>query len=91
MASRVAAGLQLLEVGEIADVDLGGEVPPDRLLERLPRLEPAARKRPSAEEGLLRALPEQHLQDSLADLEDRAEGLVGRPGLCGRLGHKVID
>ena len=35
MRSRLAERLELLEVRELADVHLGGEVPADRLLERL--------------------------------------------------------
>jgi hypothetical protein len=44
MAVRVAASLQLFEVGELAHVDLHRQVPPDRLLERLAGLEVAARE-----------------------------------------------
>ena len=70
MPVGVAPGLELLEVGEVAHVDLGRQVAPDRGLQRLPRLEPPARERPRAEERLLGALPEEHLEDAVPDLED---------------------
>ena len=51
-ALGVAAGLapraELLEVRDVAHVDLGGQVAADRPLERLVRLERAARQRPRA-------------------------------------------
>jgi len=70
VAARVAQRRQLLEVCELADVDLLGEMAADRLLERLAPLEVAARKRPGSEERLTRALPEQRLEPPVADLED---------------------
>jgi hypothetical protein len=60
-------------------------MPADRLLERLVQLEVAAGKRPRAEEGLSRALPEQHLKPAVPDLEHDGEGDVGG---VGRLRHK---
>ena len=67
----LAERLELLEVRELADVDLGREVPADRLLERLVRVEIAAREGPGAGIRILRTLPEQHLQLSRAHLETR--------------------
>ena len=58
---RIAARLELLEVRELAHVDLLREVPPDRLLERLAALEPPAGQRPRAADGALRAAPEERL------------------------------
>ena len=69
-ASGVAPRLELLEVRELAHVDLRREVAADRLLERLVR---ARGSRPGSAhapgERLLRALPEQHLQPAAAHLE----------------------
>jgi hypothetical protein len=84
MAAGVAPRLELLEVGELADVDLLREVPPDRLLERLVGAEPTAGERPGAQERLLRALPEEHLERAVAHLEDDRQDLV-RERRCARL------
>ncbi len=43
MTRRVAPGAELLEMGDLAYVDLGRQVPQDRLLERLAGAERAAR------------------------------------------------
>src|SRR5581483_11691890 len=88
VAAGVAARLQLLEVRELADVDLGREVAPNRLLERLARLEPAAGQRPGAGVGGKRALPEQRLQQAVAHLEDDGQHGVG--GVCDTLVHEVF-
>ena len=87
MAPRVAARLELLEVGELADVDLLGEVAPDRGLERLAGTELSAGQRPRAEERLLRPLPEEHLERAVAHLEHDRQRLVRKRG-CARLHHK---
>ena len=55
-------GLELLEVGELPDVDLRREVAADRLLERLGRLERRPGERPGARVRVPRALPEQYLE-----------------------------
>ena len=72
-AQRVAVGiasrLELLEVGELAHVDLGSQVPADRLLEGLAGREVARRQRPEARERLEGALPEQHLKPAGAHLQ----------------------
>src|SRR5262249_1707150 len=68
---------ELLEVGELADVDLRGEMTPDRFLVRLVRSKLAAGQRPAAGAGLERALPEEHLQAVVAHLEDDGENGVG--------------
>ena len=47
IAVGVASRLELLEVGELPDVDLGREVAPDRLLERLGRPRGSRRAAPS--------------------------------------------
>src|SRR5581483_9174105 len=49
---RVAQRLELLEVGDLAHVDLRGEVAADRRLERLVLAERAAGQRPRARERL---------------------------------------
>src|SRR4051812_5168228 len=77
MASGIAERLELLEVGNLAHVDFLGEVLSDRLLERLPLLEVAARQRPCAEKGLSCALPEERLERAAADLEHNGEGDMG--------------
>ena len=78
--SRVACGiaqrLQLLEVGELADVDLHRQVPADGLLERLSWLEVATGEGPGACEWLHGALPHERLQDARANLEDDGERAV---------------
>ena len=81
----VAERLQLLEVGEVAHVDLRCQVPANRLLELLAGGEVAARERPAAGVWILRALPEQDLQHAVAHLENdaratRALDLVFSPG-----------
>jgi hypothetical protein len=91
VAIRLAPGLELLQVGEVAHVDLGRKVAPDRGLQSLPRLEPAAGKRPRPEERLLRSLPEKHLENTVPNLEDGRERFMGRLQLYGRLRHQVID
>src|SRR6186997_3520683 len=70
VAVWVAERLELLEVGDLLDVDLLREVLADRVLERLARLEVAAREGPVAGVGFFRALPEQHLKAPVANLED---------------------
>ena len=65
-------------MGELADVDLGREMAPDRLLERLVGRELAARERPRAGERVERPLPEQHLEAAVAHLQDdRKHGVRG--------------
>ena len=77
---------------KLAHVHLRGEVAADRLLERLARLEVAAGQRPAAGERLARALPEQHTEEAVPDLEDGRQGGVGRNGGgrvgAGRLGRE---
>ena len=85
MAGGIAERFDLLEVGDLSHVDLGGEVLSDRLLERLAALEVAAGQRPSAKKRLSRPLPEERLQCAGADLEHHREGDMGR---IGRLTHR---
>ena len=59
-------------------VDLLGEMPPHRLLERLVRRESPARQRPAGRERLARPLPEQRLQPPVAHLENGRQHGVGR-------------
>src|SRR4029077_8673323 len=84
MTVGLAQGFELLEVGELANVDLDREVAPDRVLQRLAGLEVAAREGPAARERLFAALPEEHLEHALANLEHGGEGHLCRAG-CFRL------
>src|SRR4029450_5966038 len=89
MPDRVAARLQLLEVGQLPDVDLSGQMPADRRLQRLGRAEQSPRQRPRAVERLSCPLPQQDLEPTAADLKHDAERLVA--GQCGsaRLAHRL--
>ena len=80
---RIGAGLQLLEVGELAHVDLRREVPPDRALERL-LLERSAGKRPTAPGRGEGPAPEERLQLPLTDLQHHRRGLLGVGGILRR-------
>src|SRR5581483_7870957 len=90
VALRVAQRLELLEVRELADVDLRGEVAADRGLERLGGAELAARERPAAGARVERPLPQEHLEAAAAHAEDGGEDGVGgracfRPGIGNRV------
>jgi hypothetical protein len=61
---------------ELADVDLCGQMPADRALERLAVIQVTARQSPRARERVLRALPQKDLQLSGPDLEDDRQGRV---------------
>src|SRR5262249_62348866 len=88
-AVRVASRLELLEVRELADVDLLGKVPANRFLERLARLEVAARERPPARAGVVSALPQEHLEAPFAHLEhDREADLRGGRVTAAKLAHE---
>src|ERR671937_2379738 len=73
VAVRIAERLELLQVRGLANVDLRGQVLPDRLLERLAGCQVAAGQRPGAEERLLRPLPDQDLEHGVPDLEHRGQ------------------
>ena len=86
--SWVAPRLELLEMRELADIHLRGEVAADRALERLPGLEVAARERPTALERLARPLPHQRLERVVPNLEDDGQrDVAGRRSR--RLWHQV--
>jgi len=86
MTLRLAPGLQLLEVRELAYIDLGLEMPAQGLLERLAGLEVSARKRPGPGLRRARSLPQERLQPAFAHLEDDGEGDVrGAQAACFRL------
>ena len=89
IALRVAAGLELLEVGELPDVDLRCEVAADRLLERLAALEEAARKRPCVLVRLAGTLTQQHLEDARAHAQQDSERDVRRPRACSGRGVRL--
>ena len=63
---------------ELAHVDLGGEVAPDRPLECLVGGELATGQRPAAGAGVEGALPEEHGEAAVAHLEDGCQDGVGR-------------
>jgi hypothetical protein len=69
----IAHGLELLQRGQLRHVDLARELGADGVLERVPRLEVATRKRPGTRERRSPALPEQHAQRVAANLEDDGE------------------
>ena len=73
VAGRIAPRPELLEVRDLAHVDLGREVPEDRALERLVRDERPAGERPRARVRLARALPQEHGQLAVAHLEHGGE------------------
>ena len=64
MAVGGAQGLQLFEPGQLAHVDLGGQLSADRVGQGLAGLEVSAGQRPRARERLARSLPEQGVQAS---------------------------
>ena len=88
IALRLASGLELLEVGELPDVHLGGELAPDRLLERLAAAPGSRPAGPSGLERIPRPLPHEHLQRAVPDLEDDSKRDVQRGG-SDRLRHQV--
>ena len=88
MARGIAQRLQLLEVSELPDVHLLGEMAADRLLERLTLLVVPAGEGPGAGERVARALPHERLQRAASDLEDYGERDVCRRG-SGRLDHEL--
>ena len=65
--------------GHLGEVDLRREVSPDRRLERLVAASTPP-GRAQAPEGVARPLPQQHLEDAVADLQHRGEGDLGRSG-----------
>src|SRR5262249_25885721 len=71
-AIRIAECSELLEMRDVADVDLRFELATDRFLERLAGLEIAARKRPASRERFARALPDEHFETACTHLEDDA-------------------
>ncbi len=79
VASGVAAGLQLLEVGDVGEVDLGGQVAARRGAEALPGAQRSARQRPQSVERRRGPPPEQHAQPVAADLQDHGQRLVREP------------
>ncbi len=86
--SGVAAGFQLLEVGDSGEVDLGGQVASRGRAEPFARSEGSAGQRPPSLERRLAPPPEQDIQAGPADLEDHREHLMAEPLVlavaCGR-------
>src|SRR5262249_45497387 len=96
-AAGVAQRLELLEMGELAHVDLGGEVAADRALERLVVRQLTAGQRPAAGARVESALPEEHAEAPVTHLEDDGEHDVCgsgcfRPGVVNHVDSgQVID
>ncbi len=88
MPVRLAPAPQLLEVGDLADVDLRGELASDRAVERLVGRKRASGQGPGAAVGFPRALPEQRLQHPLAHLQDCGEHDLLR--CCGRILQRFL-
>jgi hypothetical protein len=86
MAPGVAESLELLQMRQLAHVDLRGEMALDRILEGLARAQNPAREGPGAFEGLSGAFPEQNLELVPSDLKDDRESLVLRC-VRGKLSH----
>jgi len=76
---RIAAGLQLLQVRDVGEVHLGGQVPAQRGPETLVGAERAAGQSPAPVERRRAPAPEQDVQLLVADLEDHGQRLVGEP------------
>src|SRR5215216_1712480 len=79
VSSGVAARLQLLKVGQLLDVDLGGQVSADRRLQRLAWAKQSPGQRPGAVERLLGPLPQQRLKLPVANLKHDGERLMAGP------------
>src|SRR5215207_8614480 len=79
VSSGVAARLQLLKVGQLPDVDLGGQVPADRRLQRLTGAQRSPGQRPRAVERLQGPLPQQHLKLPVANLKHDGKRLMAGP------------
>ena len=77
MAVGLAPRLELLQVRELLHVHLRGQMAANRVLERLARVEVAARKRPGAAERIARPLPEEHLELAVPHLEHDGQALPG--------------
>jgi L-aspartate oxidase len=88
----VAPRAELLQVRDLADVDLRREVPENRVLERLVGDQRSPWERPCARERRPGTLPEQDTECSVAHLEDGCERDVrGGERWGARLSHEVID
>ena len=77
---RLAVRPELFEVRDLADVDLRGEVSPDRRLERLAGIEEAAGEGPRTLERFAGALPEQDLERAVPHLQDDGQACMARSG-----------
>jgi hypothetical protein len=84
----VAPGAELLQVRELADVHLRGQLPSHRSLQRLGGPELAAGERPPPHERLARPLPQQALQKPGPHLEHDRENDVSRR--CGRIAPRFL-
>src|SRR5829696_1873294 len=87
--TRVAARLQLLKVGQLLDVDLGGQVPADRRLQRLAGAQHSPGQGPGAVERFPGPLPEQHLQFAVANLKHDGERLMAGPIASMHVAHRL--
>jgi hypothetical protein len=79
-AAGIAVRRQLLQMGDLAYVHLGGQVAADRLLQALGRPEHPAGQDPPAGERLAGPLPQQRLKPAVAYLQDDGESDVRGSG-----------
>ena len=87
-AGRARSSPELLEMGDLADVDLRCELAADRAVERLVGRERPAGQGPGAAERLARPLPEQRLQHPVAHLQHCREHDLR--GGCGRILERFL-
>ena len=78
MPLRIAQRLELLQMRELADIDLRRQVSANRAFERLAVIQVAARQSPRAGKRGFRAMPQEDLELSGPDLEDDRQGRVRR-------------
>jgi hypothetical protein len=76
VADRIAARFQLLQVGDLGNVDLGGEMPARRCSQPLLCGEQPAGEDPGILERLFRSPPQQHGQPLGSHLEDDSQRLM---------------
>jgi hypothetical protein len=76
MPVHLPPGVELLQVGEFADVDLGGQLPADGRAEVLIDAQRPTGQRPLSLVRRSATLPEQHAQNAVPDLEHHGKYLV---------------
>src|SRR5690606_29027006 len=88
---RCAEDRQLLDVRELADVHLLGQLPPHGRFHVLVHAEPAARERPPSDVRFQRALPQQHLHCCGTHGQYRGQDLVDQRSLGCKMTAHVFD